>query len=126
MARVSFSVARIRDAIRPRSNLPSVVRATFLYINGCTSTCRSRSSFTAQVSGPSGDSAGTRGFQLLGCVQLFERHQMAVGQLQLARDAFVDGMVDLEVLAFQVFLALAPGVEPDEEDPKVVLRAFAD
>ena len=51
---------------------------------------------------------------------------MAVGQLQLARDAFVDGMVDLELLAFQVFLALAPGVEPDEEDPKVVLRAFAD
>ena len=29
--------------------------------HGCTSTCRSRSSFTAQVSGPSGDSAGPSG-----------------------------------------------------------------
>ena len=53
-------------------------------------------------------------------------HQMAVGQLPKARYAFVDGMVDLEVLSFQVFVALSPVVEPDGEDPEVVGRAFAD
>ena len=49
-----------------------------------------------------------------------------VGQLPQARHTFVDGMVDLEVLSFQVFAALSPVVEPDEEYPEVVLRAFAD
>ena len=49
-----------------------------------------------------------------------------VGQLPQARHTFVDGMVDLEVLSFQVFAALSPVVEPDEEHPEVVLRAFAD
>ena len=38
-----------------------------------------------------------------------------VGQLPQARHTFVDGMVDLEVLSFQVFAALSPVVEPDEE-----------
>ena len=49
-----------------------------------------------------------------------------VGQLPQARHTFVDGMVDLEVLSFQVFAALSPVVEPGEEHPEVVLRAFAD
>ena len=51
---------------------------------------------------------------------------MAVGQSPEARYAFVDGMVDFEVLPLQVFAALPPVVEPHEEDPEVVLRAFAD
>ena len=38
----------------------------------------------------------------------------------------VDGMVVFEVLALLVFAALPPGVEPDEERPDVVLRAFTD
>ena len=49
-----------------------------------------------------------------------------VGQLPQAGHTFVDGMVALEVLSFQVFAALSPVVEPDEEHPEVVLRAFAD
>ena len=53
-------------------------------------------------------------------------HQMAVGQLPKARYAFVDGMVVFDVLALEVFPALPPVVEPDGEDPDVVLRAFAD
>ncbi len=51
---------------------------------------------------------------------------MAVGQLPHARYAFVDGVVELEVLTLQIGAALPPGVEPDEEDPDVVGRAFAD
>ena len=35
-------------------------------------------------------------------------------------------MVDLEVLAFQVCLALPPSVHPDEHGPDVVGRAFPD
>ena len=53
-------------------------------------------------------------------------HQATVGQLPQARHTFVGGMVDLEVLALQVFAALSPIVEPDEEPPDVVLRAFSD
>ena len=53
-------------------------------------------------------------------------HQMAGGQLPKARYAFVDGMVDFEVLTLQVGAALPAVVEPDEEDPDVVGRAFAD
>ena len=53
-------------------------------------------------------------------------HQTTVGQLPQARHTFVDGMVDLEVLALQVFVALSPDVEPGGEDPDVVGRAFAD
>ena len=64
--------------------------------------------------------------QLLGRVQVFDRHQMAVWQLPQARDAFVDGMVDVEVLTLQVGAALPAVVEPDEGDTDVVLRAFAD
>ena len=51
---------------------------------------------------------------------------MAVGQLSHARDGFVDGLVDLEVLPLQIGAALPAVVEPDEEDPAVVRRAFAD
>ena len=51
---------------------------------------------------------------------------MAVGQLPQARDAFVDGMVDLEVLTLQIEAALPAVVEPDEGDAGVVGRAFAD
>ena len=36
------------------------------------------------------------------------------------------GMVVFEVLALQVLAALSPGVEPDEDSPDVVLRAFSD
>ena len=43
-----------------------------------------------------------------------------------ARYAFVDGMVDLEVLALQVSAALPAVVEPDKAYADVVLRAFAD
>ena len=53
-------------------------------------------------------------------------HHLAVGQLPEARHAFVDGVVDLKVLALQVRAVLSPVVDPDEEDPDVVLRAFAD
>ena len=49
---------------------------------------------------------------------------MAVGQLSHARDGFVDGLVDLEVLPLQIGAALPAVVEPDEEDPAVVRRAF--
>ncbi len=51
---------------------------------------------------------------------------MAVGQLPYARYAFVDGMVELEVLTLQIGAALPVVVEPDEGDTDVVLRAFAD
>ena len=43
-----------------------------------------------------------------------------------ARYAFVDGMVVFDVVALEVFPALPAVVEPDGEDPDVVLRAFAD
>ena len=51
---------------------------------------------------------------------------LTVGQLPQARHRFVEGMVDLEVLAFQVCLALPPSVHPDEHGPDVVGRAFPD
>ena len=51
---------------------------------------------------------------------------MAVGQLPQARDGFVDGTVDVEVLTLQIFPALPAVVEPDEENPDVVGRSFAD
>ena len=51
---------------------------------------------------------------------------MAVGQLPQARDGCVDGMVEFEVLTLQIGAALPAVVEPDEEDPNVVRRAFAD
>ena len=44
-------------------------------------------------------------------------HQATGRQLPEARDPFVDGMVVFEVLALQVFAALSPGVEPDEDSP---------
>ena len=69
---------------------------------------------------------GPRGLQLLGRVDVVDVHQATVRQLPHARDAFVEGMVDLEVLPLHVFVALPPAVEPDEERPDVVLRAFAD
>ena len=53
-------------------------------------------------------------------------HQATGRQLPEARHTFVDGMVVFEVLALQVFAALPPEVEPDEERPDVVLRAFTD
>ena len=53
-------------------------------------------------------------------------HEATVGQLPQSRHAFVDGMVDLEVLTLHIGVALSPGVEPEGEDPDVVLRAFAD
>ena len=53
-------------------------------------------------------------------------HQAADRQLPEARHPFVDGMVVFEVLALQVFAALPPIVEPDEEPPDIVLRAFSD
>ena len=53
-------------------------------------------------------------------------HQATGRQLPEARYTFVDGMVVFEVLALQVFAALPPGVEPDEESPDVVPRAFTD
>ena len=53
-------------------------------------------------------------------------HQATDRQLPEARDTFVDGMVVFEVLALQVFAALSPGVEPDEDSPDVVLRTFSD
>ena len=51
---------------------------------------------------------------------------MAVWQLPQARDGFVDGVVDLEVLTLQIEAALPAVVEPDEGDAGVVGRAFAD
>ena len=51
---------------------------------------------------------------------------MAGWQLPQARDPFVDGMVDVEVLTLQVGAVLPAVVEPDEGDPDVVRRAFAD
>ena len=53
-------------------------------------------------------------------------NQMAVGQLSHARDGFVDGMVELEVLTLQIGAALPAVVEPDKEDLDILLRAFAD
>ena len=53
-------------------------------------------------------------------------HQATDRQLPEARDPFVDGMVVFEVLALQIFAALPPIVEPDEEPPDVVLRTFTD
>ena len=49
-------------------------------------------------------------------------HQATVGQLPEARDPFVDGMVVFEVLSLEVFPAMPPVVEPDEEGPDVVFR----
>ena len=53
-------------------------------------------------------------------------HQMAGGQFPQARYAFVDGMVDFEVLTLQIGAALPAVVEPDKEDLDILLRAFAD
>ena len=53
-------------------------------------------------------------------------HQTAGGQFPQVRYAFVDGMVDLEVLTLHIGVALSAVVEPDEVDPDVVGRAFAD
>ena len=52
-------------------------------------------------------------------------HQATDRQLPEARYTFVDGMVVFQVLALQVFAALLP-VEPEEESPDIVLRAFSD
>ena len=57
-------------------------------------------------------------------VQVVDVHQATDRQLPEARYTFVDGMVVFEVLALQVFAALSPRVEPDEDSPDVVLRAF--
>ena len=57
---------------------------------------------------------------------VFDTHQMAFGLLPEARYEFVDGMVDFEVLALQFRSALSSVVEPHEEDPDVVRRAFGD
>ena len=64
--------------------------------------------------------------QLLGRVQGGDVHDAPGRQLPEARDPFVEGMVGVEVLALQVFAALPPIVEPDEERPDIVLRAFTD
>ena len=69
---------------------------------------------------------GTRGLQLPGRVLVADVDQTTVGLLPQARYAFVDGMVDLEVLALQVSAALPAVVEPDKAYADVVLRAFAD
>ena len=53
-------------------------------------------------------------------------HQATGRQLPEARHPFVQGMVGFEVLALQVFAALPPVVEPEEERSDVVLRAFTD
>ena len=63
------------------------------------------------------------GLQLLGRVQRLDRHQTTFGQLPEARDAFVEGVVDFQVLALQIDTALPAGIEPDELHPDVVLRA---
>ena len=52
-------------------------------------------------------------------------HQATVGQLQETWHAFVDGVIDFEVLALQVFATLPPVVEPDEEHPAGLLQAVA-
>ena len=53
-------------------------------------------------------------------------HQATVGQLMRARHAFVNGMVDLDILLLPVLTAFPPVTEPEEEDPDGVWRAFAD
>ena len=69
---------------------------------------------------------GPGGLQLLGRVQVGDVHQAPGRQVPEARHPFVDGMVGDEVLALQVVAALPPIVEPDEERPDVVRRAFTD
>ena len=69
---------------------------------------------------------GPGGLQLLGRVQVGDVHQAPGRQVPEARHPFVDGMVGGEVLALQVVAALPPIVEPDEERPDVVRRAFTD
>ena len=60
---------------------------------------------------------GGGGLQLLGRVQVGDVHQPTVGQLPHTRYFFVDGMVDLKVLALQIRTALPAVVEPDGEHP---------
>ena len=69
---------------------------------------------------------GARGLQLLSRVQVGDGYGLAVGQLQEPRPAFVDRLVHVEPLPFQVFVALPQVVDPDEMDPGIVRRAFAD
>ena len=69
---------------------------------------------------------GGRCLQLLGREQVLDVHETTVGQLPEARYAFVGGVVVFEVIALLVFPALPPAVGPDEEDPDVVRRSFAD
>ena len=52
--------------------------------------------------------------------------EAAVGQLPQARQAFVQRVVELEVLALQVLAALTAVVDPCEEDAHLVARALAD
>ena len=68
---------------------------------------------------------GRRGPQLLGGVQGGGGHHAAVGLLPKTRDGFVDGVVAFHVLALPVRAPLPPVVEPDERDPAIVPRAFA-
>ena len=51
---------------------------------------------------------------------------MAVGQLPYTRHTFVDRVVDVEVLALPVGVALPPEIEPGAEDPNSFLGALAD
>ena len=53
-------------------------------------------------------------------------HQAADRQLPEPWHTFVGGMVVFQVLALQLCAALSPGVEPDEESPDIVGRAFSD
>ena len=69
---------------------------------------------------------GQRGLQLRGRVQGADVDHVAVGQLPEPWRAFVEGVVALEPPALPVGAALPPGVDPDEERPGVVRRAFAD
>ena len=69
---------------------------------------------------------GARGFQLLSGVQVGGEDHLAVGQLPEPWQAFVDRVVHVEPLAFQVFAALPPTAEPDEVGPDIGRRAFAD
>ena len=53
-------------------------------------------------------------------------HQATGRQLPETRHPFVDGVVVFDVVALEVFVALPPEVEPDDEQPDVVLRALGD
>ena len=52
--------------------------------------------------------------------------QVAVGQLAQARQAFVPGVIAIEVQALQVWAALPAAVQPGEEGLGVLPEAFAD